>query len=952
MPIILDNLEDAVKSIPVTVSPQYFSKTLTGSGKKTGLLNENLLPARNTASVKNAMISCRDIHTSITTGTTEYETIPMDFLSVARIDVNKLPESAVCISPDIISDDEKLYMLVLMKNMVVAIEDNPVGGKTKTVHPMYMILIFKPFMSSSPSGTASSQVEKYTCYIYTEPCLNVAQFANMYSNIDADLITDYFDSLSVYDIVCETVNVWMNDIPGIIETYIDNGISNSDLKYICGKLNNYSVNLEDYKKIYDIIASKQSASIDGVTSVNLNLLLNDALKDLEQNKPNIATFTPVPWNQAQPKLSREQMVAVTTTEPCCIIQAGAGTGKSTVIHNRLKYMAQCGVDLREVMVLSFTNAAANHIKDLAPQVNSKTIASMIHDIYACNYEHQLSTIDTMLNVLYARKDIIQNQNLKRTAQNLIDSLKTLKSDINGGLIQLSDLVKTSYDEVIEILNNINQTTLELESIICYHAGTNLVEPNLDCKHLIMDEVQDNSIFEFIYIIRYIIRHSATLYLVGDCSQTLYEFRASNPKALNCLEMSGVFKCMQLQTNYRSNQNILDFANLTLASIEANQFAKIQLHANSFFNRPFAEDVQVKYRQLANRTTALYDALPSMFSELKDWIQDKLDKKEQVCFLAYKRKELIHFEKAMAVLFPQNTLINIVPQKAYAQSFFSKYVNYFGEDYHHKLGGNTPMEITRHMVDNIDRLVYDTQKDIVKQNLKDWGAKYAQDLILKDLQLQTGNITEDEFKSYVFETLIAFEIDKNAMKQRLISVSNEKLKNSDISDFNFVCSTIHSAKGLEFDNVILLFDEANKDEETKRMYYVGLTRAKNAEVILAYNTTKGSKMLDACSVLSQPVAAVPEEEENNTQTVAPIATIIQKTSVMQPDAVNSSFQHPSPIPKISKRGLPKCQKNLPKNLKQAHKTSVIAYQPRLILHKPQCNQITKTGKPGRKKRNRK
>ena len=55
------------------------------------------------------------------------------------------------------------------------------------------------------------------------------------------------------------------------------------------------------------------------------------------------------------------------------------------------------------------------------------------------------------------------------------------------------------------------------------------------------------------------------------------------------------------------------------------------------------------------------------------------------------------------------------------------------------------------------------------------------------------------------------------------------------------STIHGAKGLEFPNTVVMYKDANIDEEDKRMYYVAFTRAQNAEFILAYGTDKNSKL---------------------------------------------------------------------------------------------------------------
>ena len=875
MPIILDNLAATANQAAASqfakpdVKPVYFSKTLTGSGKKTGHLNENLLPAKNAQAVKTPPVPFHSEKTMVTTGTGQYETIPMYFYQPSVQAIRHMPDMAVNVALNSAPADKAPSILVQAENIIVEGVDTG-SSKYRKLYTMYNILLITPTDTRDPDDP---NTEMYQCAVYCEPCLNVDQFMGENPYIDRDKLTEYFNSLRIYDCVVNAAQVWTEYVPEVIYVDIFNN-QGANLVDICEKLNTYPISLEHYKTIYEMIKKYCPETLPEITSVNLNMLLNSALEDLAANKANIPTFTPGTWvtppGAHQP--SPEQMAAITTAEPCCIIQSGAGSGKSSTIHNRLRFMEMSGVDMTKVMVLSFTNAAATHIKTLAPDVESKTIASMIHDIYSANYNHELSTIDTMLNILYAKKDIFNNPDLEDTMKQLIDALRVLRKDVNGGFVKVSQLVQKDFNGVIAILDMIKQTTLELESIICYHADAKLTEPTMDCAHLIMDEVQDNSIFEFIYIIRYIIRHKATLYLVGDCSQTLYEFRASNPKALNNLEMSGVFHCMKLQTNYRSNQNILDFANVGLSRIEANQYAKIQLRANSFTSREFKEDVTVKYRQLLNRTEALKNTLPSMFIEAKDWIKDKLDKGQQVCFLCYKRKYLEAFEDAMELLFPNANLINIVPAKNYPQSFFSKYIYALGDDYIHKPGNDATMEITRHVVDNLEQLVkYGTQEEMFKNSLEKWRATYQIQLSASDMRLQNGLITDEAFKNEVFDTMIAYEIAQNAMKQHLVSMNNEKLKNTDTAGFNFICSTIHSAKGLEFDNVILLYDESERHkEESKRMYYVGLTRAKEAEYVMAYNTAKGSDILSLWEMMANPkpvpIPATPDDQTSDGVTV--------------------------------------------------------------------------------------
>lgn len=829
MPIILnENEQTGAASIfsqkKKIVSPQFFSKSLTGSGKKRGLLNGALLPCIDGTKVVKPPIAYPYKKVTVTTGTSTFEVLPLSLYIQDRLEYDELPGNAECISPDTVPEEQRYYLSLTMDYMILATD---LEKKCKNTYCSYDIgIIFK------------NEYGKYEMSVTSSLFIDIDFITAQSPDIDVNMVNEYVNKLTVYDLVHATAELWDEGIPQIMNAMLETGTDKDIIVTFCRSLDNYSVNLTDYKYVYNSIQKGYPEALEDAADVNLNILLNAKLEMLETIKPDIATFRPVPYTGSDLSFSPEQITAITSPEPCCIVQAGAGTGKSTVINSRLRYLRQCGVDLKTVTVLSFTNAAANHISEIAPDVKSQTIASMIHDIYSANYAHNLSTPDTIINVLQADNGIMEQNPV---AHDVIRAFEKMKENTNSGLVALSNIAGSRFSELTDLLDSIRQTTLELESIICYHAADRLTENATLCRHLIMDEVQDNSIFEFIYIISYVIRHKASLYLVGDCSQTLYEFRASNPKALNCLEMSGVFECMQLQTNYRSNQNILDFANLILTNIEANQYARIQLHANDFNTRPFEDDVKVTYSSLPG-ISKLKEYLPGMLLEIKDWIAEKLGNNEQVTFLAYRRSDLKNFEDIIRIMFPQASFINIVPAKNYQQTFFSKYIRLMGHDYTHRAGNDAAVEIMRHIIGNKEKIgVYNDNADAaLKKSLTEWMTKNREELMAKDLMLQNGLITMKDFNDYAFQTLIDYEIEKNALKLRLTSMRNQQKKEQDISHYNFVASTIHSAKGLEFDNVILLYNEHDSAmEETKRMYYVGLTRARQSEYILAYNAHKQS-----------------------------------------------------------------------------------------------------------------
>ncbi len=541
MPIILnENEQTGISSIfsqkKKIVSPQFFSRSLTGSGKKRGLLNGAFFPCIDKTKAVRPPIRYPYKKVTVTTGTSNFEVMPLSLYIQDRLEYDELPGNAECISPDTVPEEQRYYLSLTMDYMILGTD---LENKHRSTYCSYDIGII-----------CKNGYGKYEMSVTSSLFIDIDFITGQSPNIDVNMVNEYVSKLTVYDLVQATAELWNEDIPKIMNAMLETGTDVEIIVNFCRTLDNYSVNLTDYKYIYNSIRQRYPQALKAASDANLNILLNVKLDMLDTIRPGIATFTPTPWKNSDVSFSPEQITAITSPEPCCIVQAGAGTGKSTVINSRLKYLKQCGVDLKTVTVLSFTNAAANHIKEIAPDVKSQTIASMINDIYSANYTHNLSTPDTIINVLQADRELMEQNPV---AHDVIRAFEKLKENTNSGLVKLSRIVSSQFGELISLLDSISQTTLELESIICYHAADHLIENATQCRHIIMDEVQDNSIFEFIYIISYVIRHKASLYLVGDCSQTLYEFRASNPKALNCLEMSGVFECMQLQTNYRSDR---------------------------------------------------------------------------------------------------------------------------------------------------------------------------------------------------------------------------------------------------------------------------------------------------------------------------------------------------------------------------------------------------------------
>ena len=530
------------------------------------------------------------------------------------------------------------------------------------------------------------------------------------------------------------------------------------------------------------------------------------------------------------------------------------THNSTVILGRIDWMVANGVQPQDIMVLSFTNAAADHIKDLNPQVKSMTIAHMIHTIYSTNFpNHMLSELDTLANSLdiYFPTDDL--------AQKFKHRCIAASNNEPNAYVDLNNFIEEHYAEVMLFLDTTRQTSLELEIIVCYQKIDTMVEPpEIQSKHLIIDEVQDNSVFEFIYALKYVEKHKESLFIVGDCSQTLYEFRASNPRAMNVLEASGVFTTHQLQVNYRSNQEILDFANVVLQDIEANQYAQIQLIANSMATvteQTFCDKVRLKYVRVAKKAEIpdiIYPVLAS--PEVKAYLDGCLARGEKIAFLAHTKQHVRAMEGAIQMIYPGADTSNMIPIMRDPTTVLSRFIQTCWSNIQFVPTKHILQIIVTEMQNNLPKLSRSSSVNtqsasfqkfaaLASRTIDDWRRECSRDVNDWEQQYLAGAITQDELLDKIKESMLDYEIKNNKVMQSLKSGQNKAIKEKNAaSNASFIFSTIHSAKGLEFDNVIVLYkDNSDMSEPDKRMYYVALTRAMKSELIFAVNTTKTTRI---------------------------------------------------------------------------------------------------------------
>ncbi|WP_311245277.1 MULTISPECIES: ATP-dependent helicase [unclassified Microbacterium] len=883
MPILLDDLTTTTVRKVKALDPKYFSAELTGSGKAVGLLNSSVHPGRYPAGHSASTMSAKAVLTkgkSYGSKNTTF-TIPLGILAPYSVEHNanrgltypvpfdtdrfEVTENATKYDFDVFFD--------ITPQGIVLHKDESGDKVIRDLRILYRMELYTLAKGSTservklvsratrPTAGPFGAADEFAMMQYSyAPLDDVEEFiknathlisANPGNGVYVDMaeLGTWMATYDVHERICRLAETWSGDgVADILSTHITELYAKGrpdqaalhhlslQLRY----LESYNVSLSAYRAIH--------ATINGVcppndardlSKQNLNLLMSHTLEELRSLKGQLATpsGTPATPFVLPAHFSVQQRAAISTPEPLTLVQAGAGTGKSTVILGRIEHLVAHGVDPSKITVLSFTNAAADNIVERNPGVHAMTIAKMIHEIYALNHpEHELSSIDTILNSL----DIFfPNDDVARGFRGIMLDVKKLKP---GSTTILNAFIEAHQAAVIAMLDRMRQTCLELEIVLAYQQIDTMLEPQgVQSEYLIIDEVQDNSIFEFIYLLKYVAKHRENLFIVGDASQTLYEFRASNPKALNALEESGVFSTFQLTTNYRSNQEILDFANVHLADIEANAAAGLQLQANSLVvptADSFREKVTLDYQQLKYISKFREEFLPGFIARnTRSYIEQCLARGEQVAFLGYKRGDILVIEKELQSMFPNEHVANLMSDKTYSTTVFSQYIKMFWNDVMQVDPADAAFVIYKGINDNLATLSkqHEAAAPHVKRMTSDWWSKNGTTINGWLGLFQMGQMTSDQFYDHLQDNVLKFEIAQNGMKQTLTNSKNRERKEANIqANAKLVVSTVHGAKGLEFDNVVVIhqFDSA-MDEDEKRLYYVAFTRAMKTMYVLSY-----------------------------------------------------------------------------------------------------------------------
>ena len=290
------------------------------------------------------------------------------------------------------------------------------------------------------------------------------------------------------------------------------------------------------------------------------------------------------------KLNPQQQQAVEYVSGPCLVLAGAGSGKTRVIINKIAHLiGKCGYLPKQIAAVTFTNKAAREMKERVAQSIGKEsskglIVSTFHtlgfDIIKREYKHLgfkanmtlFDEHDQMALLKELTADLFQED--KELLRTLINRISNWKNDLcspQQAMALARDKQEQTfahcYDRYNKQLRAYN--ALDFDDLIML--PTLLFKQNEEVRskwqekirYLLVDEYQDTNTSQY-ELIKLLVGDRARFTVVGDDDQSIYSWRGARPQNMVRLRDDfPVLRVIKLEQNYRSSQRILHCANILI-----------------------------------------------------------------------------------------------------------------------------------------------------------------------------------------------------------------------------------------------------------------------------------------------------------------------------------------------------------------------------------------------------
>ena len=585
------------------------------------------------------------------------------------------------------------------------------------------------------------------------------------------------------------------------------------------------------------------------------------------------------------ELNLKQMEAVLAKDGAYLVIAGAGSGKTKTLTYRTARLIEDGVNPQNILLLTFTKKASAEMLNRASLVLDErcedvaggtfhSFANMILRKYSkllglknnftiMDQSDAQDVIQHLSGILYPKKE-------KRFPKK--STILEIYSKSVNKEIPVKEIIEKEYFNFVEVQDKIieiqkayvkykrEKSLLDYDDLLLYLkfllSENEAVRRKLsnNYKYIMIDEYQDTNTLQA-DIIKLLAGEHNNVMAVGDDSQSIYAFRGANYK--NILDFSNVFenvKIIKLEQNYRSSQNILNLTNKIISKAREGYSKKlfseivdvkmpVLIRAKN--SQIEAEFVCQKVLELLEEDISLNDICILIRNARMSYNLEIELSKANIPFQKFggpKFMDSAHIKDIIAhlrvILNPDDTVsLNriLLLLKGIGSKAANSIIPIMQQGaYNHKLTGVKYSNSLKPLFDVLSNLREEIDLQKIIENIVSYYKPILKDKY-DDWQKREKDLEHFIYLSKQYKKLDSFLSDL-ALEPPEASVEGVYKRN--IKDDCLTISTIHSAKGLEWNSVFIIgavdgrfpsaysFNSPEELDEELRLMYVATTRAKS------------------------------------------------------------------------------------------------------------------------------
>lgn len=589
-------------------------------------------------------------------------------------------------------------------------------------------------------------------------------------------------------------------------------------------------------------------------------------------------------------LNDKQLEAVEHKDGPCLVLAGAGSGKTKVLTQRIINLIDSGVSPYNILAITFTNKAAKEMRNrVENELGSITDSIFIGTFHSfglrilrenyidIGYTSNITILDTDDAKAIVKRILKENgyDPAKYEIRTIINKISSAKNDgispdeytklFLNDLDIVIGLVYKEYTKLLKDNNSVDFDDLLLKPVELLKKNKIILEKYQErFKYILVDEYQDTNSIQY-ELCKLLASKYKNIFVVGDANQSIYSFRnADYRNILNFEKDYKNTKVILLEENYRSTNNILKAANSVIKNNSEGKKLNLwsskrdgelidyircedEIKEANFVINKIKDLVSngYKYSDIAvlYRTNAQSRVVEDAF------VRNNIPHNIIGSYYFYNRKEIKDLIAYLKLIYNPcdsvslERIINVPKRGIGAKSIenLRKKATENNISMFDAIDSGKELEFKKMILKLQEFSLNGNLSDLIEEILSTTGLRMEYE-INKSLENEAKVENLNEFKTVALMFEESGIYDLQTFLENIALVSDRGQYNNDGDEVSIM--TLHSAKGLEFNVVFLLgmeeglfphnrsFNSLSDLEEERRLCYVGITRAKEKLYLLS------------------------------------------------------------------------------------------------------------------------